>query len=412
MRGRGTSRSLGLALVLLSPLVLAPAAGASEPRWTDPPTIAIVGPRAVAANGGWLSESDTPQKYVFRFTRDGVLVKGPASVPKTTPADTIPANTYPDAPNANLYTLRPADQGRRLCVEVWAGVHSRYVTADGVVAYDVWEWGHVNSHGEPAIACTGSGAPPSPPPTPPPAPPPPPPVVPAPGPPSVLSPPAVAGTAMVEETLTASTGTWAGAAPVATSVRWERCDAAGANCSDAGVDGATYTLIPFDIGKRLRAVVTVTNLAGSQTARSDLTAVVSELRPTPTRTSIPAAKVTAPHRLAIDGVVLSPKRLGRRGPVTATLRVLDDRGFRIEGALVSAVVLPAGSLVPPAETGTGEDATAALVFTRGTTKLRGRAAVTLVLTARRPGDRLVSPRSSTVRVKLPVARAAKPVTEG
>jgi hypothetical protein len=403
MRGRGTLRSLGLILVFLLPLVLAPAAGGSEPRWTDSPTIAIVGPRAIAANGGWLSESATPQKYVFRFTRAGVLVKGPATVPKTTPADTIPANTYPDVPNANVYTLRPADQGRRLCVEVWAGVHSRYVTADGVVAYDVWEWGHVNLHGEPAIACTGSGAP-----SPPPPPPPPPsaPVVPLPGPPSLISPPSVAGAAMVEETLAASTGTWGGAAPLALSVRWERCDAAGASCSDAGVDGATYTLIPFDIGKRLRAVVTATNLAGSQTARSDLTKVVSELRPTPTRTTIPAAKVTAPHRLAIDGIVLSPKRLGRRGQVTATLRVLDDRGFRVAGALVSAVVLPAGSLVSPAETATAEDGSAALVFGRGTAKRRGRAAITLVLTARRPGDRLISPRSATVRVKLPLARAA------
>jgi hypothetical protein len=406
MRGRGTFRSLGLTLVFLLPLVLAPAAGASEPRWTDRPTIAIVGPRAIAANGGWLSESDTPQKYVFRFTRGGVLVKGPASVPKSTPAGTIPANTYPDVPNANVYTLRAADQGRRLCVEVWAGVHSRYVTADGVVAYDVWEWGHVNVHGEPAIACTGAGAPPPAPPAPPPPPPPPAPVVPLPGPPTVLSAPAVAGTAMVEETLAASTGTWGGAAPLALSVRWERCDAAGASCSDAGVDGATYTLIPFDIGKRLRAVVTATNLAGSRTARSDLTEVVSELRPTAARTSIPAAKVTAPHRLAIDGVVLSPKRLGRRGPVTATLRVLDDRGFRIAGALVSAVVLPAGSLVAPVETATAEDGSAALVFGRGTTKRRGRAAITLVLTARRPGDRLISPRSATVRVKLPLARAA------
>jgi hypothetical protein len=399
MLSRAASRSLGSAPLVLLPLVLAAAASASEPRWTDSPSIAIVGSHAVAGNGGWLSESGSVDKYVFRFTRNGVVVRGPDSVPKTTPSDVVPANTYPDVSDANFYALQAADLGRRICVEVWGGTHSIHYTSDGQLAYDVWEWGHVNAAGEPAIACTTVGGVPQPPP-------PGPPVV---TPPTTSSTPTVSGTPMVEETLTASAGTWNGTPPLTRVVRWERCDAAGASCTDAGVAGETYTVIPYDIGKRLRVAVTMSNPAGTQTARSDLTAVVSELRPTPERTWIPAAKVTAPHKLVIDGVEVTPRRVTRRGPVKATVRVTDDRGFTISGALVTAVALPAGSLAVPADVETGQDGRATLTFGPGTkARVPRRAFITLVLTARRPGDRHISPRSATVRVRVPVARTVKP----
>jgi hypothetical protein len=394
-----------LAGVALLALAIAGAAGASQPRWTDSPTIMIQGNQVVAGNGGWLTESGDVTKYVFRFSRDGMTLRGPDSVPMTTPPDVIPANTYPDVPDANYYTLQPADAGRQICVEVWGGTHSIHHYSNGDLAYDVWEWGHVNVNGEPARRCTiapgtpggGTPTPPSGPPTP---------ALPAVIPPTVTSAPSITGTAMVEENLTASNGLWSGTAPMTVLVRWERCDAQGENCSDAGVAGDVYTLIGFDIGKTLRAVVTMSNAAGTQTARSQPTAVVTELLPTEARPWIPATKVLAPHHLVIDGVSFAPKRLTKRARVTATVRVSDDRGFRIEGARVSAVVLPASSLIPTGEVTTDQDGLAKLTFLPGPKlNLRKPGSITLVVAARRPDDRLVSPRTARVRAKLTIGPA-------
>src|SRR6185503_18709529 len=53
--------------------------------------------------------------------------------------------------------------------------------------------------------------------------------------------PTVDGAARDGATLTAAAGTWGGTAPVAFAYQWQRCDAAGANCSDiADATGRTY----------------------------------------------------------------------------------------------------------------------------------------------------------------------------
>lgn len=227
--------------------------------------------------------------------------------------------------------------------------------------------------------------------------------------PVATSAPTVSGLAMVEETLTAARGSWTGSPTLA--LQWQRCDAQGQNCTDLGLSGDTYTMIAFDIGKTLRVRITASNGAGARDAVSEVTPVVSELKPTEEKPFIAAAKVVAPHRLLVDQVTARPAKLTKRRSVTVALRVSDDRGFRISGALVSAVVLPGTALLAPVEATTDEDGLVSLVFMPGSKlNLKKPSTVTLVVTARRPGDKLTSPRAAIVRVKVAV-RPAKPISK-
>ena len=85
-------------------------------------------------------------------------------------------------------------------------------------------------------------------------------------PPANGSPPSVAGTAQVGQTLTASSGSWTGTAPIAYTYQWQRC---GGSCSDiAGATATTYTLAGADQAQTVQVVVTASNSAGSATATS------------------------------------------------------------------------------------------------------------------------------------------------
>jgi len=402
-----SARSLALfTLVAALVLVVPGIAGASEPRWTQAPSIEVNGSQLIGSNGGWLSESGDIQKYVFRFTRNGATVKGPDSMSKTTPGSApLPAGTYPDDPTANIYNLQAADAGQTMCLEVWGGIRSAYVLPDGSTAYDAWEWGHVNASGAVAKTCitapgtpTGGTTPTTP--TPPAVPAPQAPLAPA-----VTTAPEVKGFAMVDEILSATRGTWSGSPTLA--LEWQRCDERGENCEGTGLSSETYTVIPFDIGKTMRVRITASNAAGARTATSAVTEVISELKPTEAKTWIPAAKVTPPHRLLLEEASARPTRFAKRGPVTVTVRVVDDRGFDIQGALVRAVALPVRSLLPPAEATTDEQGLVTLVFAPGPKlNLKKKGTITIVVIARRPGDKLSSPRAAVQRVKVTV-RAAK-----
>jgi hypothetical protein len=96
------------------------------------------------------------------------------------------------------------------------------------------------------------------------------------GPPVNATLPAITGSTAQSQTLSASTGTWTGTAPITYTYEWRRCDSAGANCT-AIATGASYTLLAADIGSTMRVAVTATNAAGSATAVSVQTAAVTPL---------------------------------------------------------------------------------------------------------------------------------------
>lgn len=105
--------------------------------------------------------------------------------------------------------------------------------------------------------------------------------------PSNQSLPTITGTAVVGETLTASTGSWTGTPTITFTYAWQRCDGAGANCVPIGASGNTYVVAGADEGSTLRVEVTGTNGEGSASATSAPTAVV--MQPTaPVNTAEPA----------------------------------------------------------------------------------------------------------------------------
>ncbi len=86
--------------------------------------------------------------------------------------------------------------------------------------------------------------------------------------------PVISGTPAVGGTLTADTGTWAGA-PTAFAYQWRRCDASGGACLDlAGATAATYTVAAGDSRSTLRVLVIATSSVGSGGAISAPTAAV------------------------------------------------------------------------------------------------------------------------------------------
>jgi hypothetical protein len=94
--------------------------------------------------------------------------------------------------------------------------------------------------------------------------------------------PTISGTPRVGEELTADPGNWTGV-PDKFAYQWQRCDAAATGCVDvAGATGKAYGVRSGDVDKRLRVAVAATNDAGSTTATSDPTAVVTSGTPTTT----------------------------------------------------------------------------------------------------------------------------------
>ncbi|MGE5275014.1 MAG: S8 family serine peptidase, partial [Verrucomicrobiota bacterium] len=90
-------------------------------------------------------------------------------------------------------------------------------------------------------------------------------------PPANTAQPAISGSAVVGQTLQASTGTWTNS-PTSYGYQWQRCDSSGANCP--AISGATlssYLVVSADVGSTLRVEVTASNSLGSGTATSTQT---------------------------------------------------------------------------------------------------------------------------------------------
>jgi len=117
--------------------------------------------------------------------------------------------------------------------------------------------------------------------------------------PANLARPGVSGTPTDGQTLTASSGTWRGLAPISYSTGWLRCDGAGRRCAAiAGAVGPSYALSPADVGTTIRAAVTGTNRFGATTANS---------LQTPPVKALPPANVIAP---GISGTAVSGNVVG------------------------------------------------------------------------------------------------------
>jgi hypothetical protein len=93
--------------------------------------------------------------------------------------------------------------------------------------------------------------------------------------------PTVSGTPTAGQTLTAASGKWSGTEPIVYEYEWLRCNSAGSECTTDSAASllAAYTVVPADVGHRLRVKVIAKNLVGSGTAESAATAEVAGVAP-------------------------------------------------------------------------------------------------------------------------------------
>lgn len=375
------------ALAALSLIVAVPA-GAESPNINTPASVtgtAAVGQQLTAHNGTWLyldGHSCGPEcTWTYQWQR---CSGGCADIAGAT---------------GRFYTVQAADAGYRLRA------------METMTSEDCSEWNYSTMtqecrmvsksapSGQTAVVGGSGAAPPSAPagPTVPAGP-----IVPAaPLAPAATATPRVSGLAMVDETLTATHASWTGTSPLSTVLRWERCEADGSGCVDLGLNGTTYTVIAVDVGKRLRVVSAASNAAGFAAVPSAPTDVVAELKPHAGRTSLAADKVGAPHKLVFATATGAPARVRRGATIWVRVQVVDSRGFTIEGAVVSAVALPKAAVTVGEPVTTSASGEAMLTLT-ASPKLKPSKtkSISIVVTARRPSDRAISPRSAVARLSV------------
>jgi uncharacterized protein YukE len=160
------------------------------------------------------------------------------------------------------------------------------------------------------------------------------------GPPVNTQPPTVSGTPVDGQTLTASTGTWAGTGPFTYSYQWRSCSLLSGECTDViGATGSTYTVGPLDVASAFEVVVSASSSHGVASATSPQTSVAGALLPG--NTSLPSIIGSL-----LDGQLLSALTGGwsGTGPLSFAYQwqLCDSAGEAckdISGALDSALSL-------------------------------------------------------------------------
>lgn len=205
-----------LALVLgVAPSLAGDARSTVAPSNTSSPTIsgtAQIGQSLTATSGSW--SGDTPMTFTYAWERCDTTGASCAIISGAT---------------GNVYTVASADGGHTLRVAVTATNASGTGTAESPQTSTV----------STATAPQNTAI------------------------------PTITGTASVGSTLTATTGTWTGSAPITYAYVWERCAANGGTCAAiAGATAPTYTVVSADVAGTLRVVVSATNAGGSGQATS------------------------------------------------------------------------------------------------------------------------------------------------
>ena len=92
--------------------------------------------------------------------------------------------------------------------------------------------------------------------------------------------PQISGSAVDEQSLATSTGSWSGTPTITFTYQWQRCNSTGGECK--AIEGATspiYDVGHADVGSKLRIIVTAKN-AGGEATSFELTPVVAATAPT------------------------------------------------------------------------------------------------------------------------------------
>jgi hypothetical protein len=115
--------------------------------------------------------------------------------------------------------------------------------------------------------------------------------------------PAITGSAVEGNTLTASNGAWNGATATY-AYQWQRCDSSGAGCRNiTDATSQTYTTTSLDTGNTLRVVVTATNSSGSGASISHQSSAIRSSSSVQVSLNASARVVTYGHSVTLSGTV-------------------------------------------------------------------------------------------------------------
>lgn len=116
--------------------------------------------------------------------------------------------------------------------------------------------------------------------------------------------PTISGTALDGQTLTVTSGSWDGTAPITYTYQWQRCNSSGSGCSSIGrATNQNYVASGGDVGKTIRAEVTAKNAEGSNQALSAATAAIasaSATAPVSTKQPDPSGKAEDGQKVSVS----------------------------------------------------------------------------------------------------------------
>jgi hypothetical protein len=316
----------------------APPKAAGQPRVAGTP---IEGTRLRARNGPWTGT--TPFRFTYRWLRCDTTGGGVNGVN----CSAISGAT------GQTYVLRHADVGHRIRVRVTATNSEGSATA--------------TSNATEVVQAAAVA-----------------------GPPRATTTPTISGTPQVGQTLTANTGSWAGAQPFTFSYRWRRCDRTGGSCADiGGATAKTYVLTSADLDTTLRVRVTARNSRGSASSTSAPSAVIAKAE-APSGSTVSISDVSLPNRLLIDRVAFTPQPLRSRRTFIARFHVSDSRNHSVQGAFVFVVAIPFGSATTTVEAATGGDGWVTFAMRPTTRVTFGHpGGIVMFVRARKAGERLI-----------------------
>ncbi len=216
--------------------------------------------------------------------------------------------------------------------------------------------------------------------------------------------PVISGTPTNGQTLSASTGTWTGTQPITYTYLWQLCDSAGNNCASiASANNPTFVLTAADVGHKVKVQVTGTNSGGSSSVTSaavgPVAASTTTTPPPTTGTTVPASSISDSDRLTISSIKYSPGPFHGRGPITATIKVVDEHNDPVSGALVYVLPTPLNFANHPAEVPTGANGTATVQLTL-TAKAPKSGGLILFIRARTPQGNILAGSSSRRLVQV------------
>ena len=98
--------------------------------------------------------------------------------------------------------------------------------------------------------------------------------------PSISGAPSIVGSLLEGQLLSAEPGSWSGTEPISYAYQWLSCNAAGEACTEISkATGSTLALLSGLIGQTVEVVVTATNVAGSHSATSSPSGLISGILP-------------------------------------------------------------------------------------------------------------------------------------